>query len=299
MAIFLSITIIRRIFGKEHSLNLDIKEWNQFLIIMVISIICVTVLFVEFGIVQNEKQEYTLLGISIGLLGMNWLVFSLIRGISQREKQIQEDRLFRERVKNETDMYRTISENYNKQRKREHEYLNHMTCITALCHDKKFKELTDYLSEINSANQDQIDIYDTNHAIVNAILNTKSREAEKKNIVLVIKINDLSHLFLSDEDVVIILSNLLNNAFEACEKCNEKIVKLKFVQEEKQVIISVINTYKDEPQKIGNTFFSSKLNDEEHGMGIENIKETVQKYGGHYRISYENGEFMFSILIPC
>lgn len=299
MIMFLGIVIIKRVFGKERTLNLNVKEWNQFLVFMIFSVACVTGLFVEFGIVQNEEQGYTLLGIAIGLLGMNLLMFSLIRGISKREKQIQEDQLFRERVKNETDMYRTISENYNKQRKREHEYLNHMTCITVLCHDKKYEELADYLSEVNDVNLEQVDVYDANHAIVNAILNVKFREAGKKGIVFVVKLNDLSQLFLSDEDIVIILSNLLNNAFEACDKCEDKVVKLKFVQEEKQVILSVINTYTVEPQKKETTFLSSKEDDGEHGIGIENIKETIKKYGGSYRINYEKGEFMFSIIFPC
>lgn len=45
---------------------------------------------------------------------------------------------------------------------------------------------------------------------------------------------------ISDEDVVVIMSNLLNNAIEACEKCRgDKIIKLKIVIEDNNAIISV------------------------------------------------------------
>ena len=64
-----------------------------------------------------------------------------------------------------------------------------------------------------------------NHVIVNAILNTKYQESEDKGIVFVVKINDLSHAKIQDEDMVIILSNLLNNAIEACQSCTDKIIK--------------------------------------------------------------------------
>lgn len=299
MVVLFCIVVIKRVFGKEKTLNLSVKEWFQFGIVMMMSIFCLTGLFAGFGILQDEKQGYLLLGIAIGILCMNLLVLSLLRGITRRERQIKEAQLFQEQVRNETTMYRTISENYNKQRKREHEYLNHMMCITALCQDEKLEELKNYLTEVNQENVEQMEVYDTNHPIVNAILNVKYREARERGIVFVIIMNDLSKLFLTDEDIVIILSNLLNNAFEACEKCTDKTVKLKFVQEEDQIIISAINTYKEEPLKLGTAFRTSKENVEEHGIGIENIKETVEKYNGSYKIQYEKGEFMFSILIPC
>ena len=43
-------------------------------------------------------------------------------------------------------------------------------------------------------------------------------EAISKNIVFVFKVNDLSKIVIKDEDLVVILANLLNNAIEACEK---------------------------------------------------------------------------------
>ena len=37
---------------------------------------------------------------------------------------------------------------------------------------------------------------------------------------------------MCDEDIVVILSNLLNNAIEACEKCSgKKFMKMKLVKE--------------------------------------------------------------------
>ena len=36
----------------------------------------------------------------------------------------------------------------------------------------------------------------------------------------------------------------------------------------------------------------------EHGMGIRNVIEAIEKYGGRYVIDYDNEYFQFSILIP-
>ena len=57
---------------------------------------------------------------------------------------------------------------------------------------------------------------------MDAILNTKYREMIEKNIIFVFRINDLSNLIVSDEHIVVILSNLLNNSIEHVKSVKEE-----------------------------------------------------------------------------
>ena len=71
------------------------------------------------------------------------------------------------------------------------------------------------------------------------------------------------------------------------------------MQEERQIILSVINNYAYEPVQQGGVYRTSKTEEPEmHGIGIENIKDTVEKYNGTYAIKCEEGQFKFSILLP-
>lgn len=56
---------------------------------------------------------------------------------------------------------------------------------------------------------------------------------------------------IKDEDIVLILSNLLNNAIEASEQCENPIIKMKFVKEEHQIVLSVTNTFSGKPVIVG------------------------------------------------
>ena len=105
---------------------------------------------------------------------------------------------------------------------------------------------------------------------------------------------------VEDEDLVVILANLLNNAIEACEKCEEKkTIKLKFVIEENLIVLSVKNTCSHSIIYSGNEIKTSKKDEPEmHGIGIKNIIQIVEKYNGEYVIKNENNEFSFSIIIP-
>jgi sensor histidine kinase regulating citrate/malate metabolism len=223
---------------------------------------------------------------------MNILVFYLINDIVKRETKIRENEIILERVKNET-------KNYDKQRKREHEFKNHIDFITALVHENKLEEVKNYLKGYNQEMLVNIDLIDTNNATVNSIINSKYLETREKGIAFVVKVNDLSELKIKDVDIVLILSNMLNNAIEACEKCTNGVIRLKFMMEQCQTIISVVNNMVDEPIATDNTFLTSKTEDVElHGIGIVNIKETVERYGGSCVIKYDDNTFRFVIFIP-
>ncbi len=295
--LFCIILGIRRCFTNSSASMMTEFEWVRFAIFPIFTICSIMAMLANFDAIVDVKQKNVLLCIAFGMLVINVLVFYLIHDILEREAQIREDKLFRERVKNETMLYRQISENYDKQCKREHEYKNQMMVVSALVKKRELKNLDRYLEKTSEQIAHNIDSIDTNHVIVNAILNTKYQEAREKGIVFVLKINDLSDLSISDEDIVVILSNLLDNALEACEKCDEKMIKVKFVHENEQIVISVVNTFVDNPVIINGSYQTIKEDTSMHGMGIRNVREVVDKYGGTCVIRHENNLFRFVVFI--
>ena len=81
------------------------------------------------GNIKNQKQENVFLVIALCLAGMNIVVFYMINDILKREIKIRENEVFQLKARNQTDMYRSISENFVKQRKKTHEYKNQIMCI--------------------------------------------------------------------------------------------------------------------------------------------------------------------------
>ena len=160
--------------------------------------------------------------------------------------------------------------------------------------------MEEYVRKVSGHLSTELDYIKTNNVIVDAILNSKYREILDKNIVFIFKINDLAEINICDEDIVVILSNMLNNAIEACEKClDRKVIKMKFVKEKDNIIISVRNTYDGELIiKDGEIQTSKRHETDEHGIGIKNIIDIIEKYQGSYAIKNDKNEFYFSIIIP-
>ena len=299
-ALLLSIILyMRKMIGKKTPDALTAKEWWVLFVISFITIFSLVAIVVKIDLFNHTNQQGFFLYIAMGVLAINFIVYYLINNIMEREMKLREHAVFREKVKSETAMYHSISENLEKQRKRTHEYKNQIAAISALVAGEQYQELNTYIEKINNALQLSMDAVDTNNVIVNAILNTKYREAVSKGMVFILKVNDLSQLKIEEEDIIVILSNLLNNALEACGQCKDKVIKFKFILEGEQVVISVKNNIETEPVVEDGEFVTTKTREAgEHGMGIRNVIETIEKYGGRYVIDYDNEYFQFSILIP-
>ncbi|KAB1438769.1 GHKL domain-containing protein [Candidatus Galacturonibacter soehngenii] len=298
--LYICILIIKKKMGHKSTEILTDVEWIRFLFFPIFTILTVTGMIAIIGYEVNQIQIRILLIIALGMVAMNIVVFYLINDIVKRELQIRKKEMFEVEVKNQTQMYKTISENYDKQRSKVHEFKNEILCIESLLIKKQYEELEKYIRTISVKLRQERDAINTNNVIINAIINTKYQEAINKGIVFVFRVNDLSTIKVTDEDIVVILANLLNNAIEACEKCsNQKVIKLKFIKEEDGIILSVKNTCSEPPIFENGRIKTSKLLEpEEHGIGIKNIITIIEKYNGSYVIKNNDSEFYFSILIP-
>ncbi len=274
-------------------------EWLRFLLFPFISVLMITAMIANFGYVLSDYQINTLFMIAFGLIAMNVIAFYLIQDIIQREIKLRDERVYKERIKNQVEMYQSISESVEKQRKKSHEYRNQIGCIDGLLKQGEIEEAKKYVQDLYGGMRNEYYFIDTNHPIVNAILNKKYEESASKGIVFVFKVNDLSNIRLGHEDIVTLLSNLLNNAIEACDKSTgEKKMMVKFIEENGIITLSVRNTLVDVPIVVNGKYTTTKQQDkEEHGIGVANIIETVERYGGSYVIQAKDSYFIFSIVI--
>lgn len=298
--LFLILVIRKKFARKSMEMMLD-TEWLRFLFFPVFTIAAISAMLAVFEYVQTVEQANLLAVIAFGMVGMNILVFYLINDIVEREMKMHENKVFQIQAKSQLEMYRSISENFDNQKRKTHEYKNQISCIESLLDKKQYAKLEEYVKKIYGSLNNEPDAINTNNVIVNAILNTKYQEAEAKGIVFVFRVNDLSELKIKDEDVVTILANLLNNAIEACEACEDKkVIKFKFVKEEDMIIIAVKNTFKYDVIYENGEIKSTKTSSvDEHGAGIKNVLKIIEKYGGAYVIEDKDKEFFFSIIIPA
>lgn len=303
LILFVGLIILSRISTKKNnSVTADMsdREWIQFLIFPIFTI-CAVMLMTS-SVIKSYHSDIIAIYyiIAIGLIVLNLVVFHLISEILENSRNMKEAEALRQQSIGQLELYNSMRENYNIQRQRTHEYKNQIVCMDMLMKKKDYSKLEDYIGNISDGLDAQLDMVDTNNDVVNAIFNAKYYEAIKNDVLVVLKINDLSDIKISDNDIVTILSNLLDNAIEAAKQCDigKRIVKIKMLYEDAVLSIAVSNSYKAEPVLTEDGYIrTTKKDREEHGWGMRNVVATLEKYNAEYIIDYKNGEFVFSIII--
>lgn len=295
MILFFMILLIHKKVRPHEGLNLVTdREWIQFLFFPTITIVCMTVFATD-----GSKGSRSALVAAFALALSNFLLFYIISDVITREKAIVRMRISQERTRNQMAMYQYMEGVYEEQRKKTHDFKNHLSCLYGLMKAGQFSQAESYLEKINHSWIEEIDYINTNHTIVNSILNQKFKQAKKRGVPILFSINDLGGIVMADEDIVTLLTNLLDNAIEACEKIigESRVIKMRFIDEGGKLTISIKNPVAVPVEYKDGKIETTKAKKSEHGIGMGNIQHVVEKYHGENICSCNDGYFTHSIII--
>ena len=137
----------------------------------------------------------------------------------------------------------------------------------------------------------------TNRPIADVLISQKAAIARNKHITLQLHLDDLSKFPLSDDELVVVLANLLDNAMTAAEKIPEEAKRRIFVRMECAPAVSYLyienTTAAPVPIKSGRVVTRrSELSG--HGFGIQNITTILDRRHGIYAFEYHPDENVFS-----
>lgn len=181
-----------------------------------------------------------------------------------------------------------LQENYDSVRAFKHDFNNIMQglggYIIAKDFDglnKMYKSIINECQEINEKQSINEDII-SNPAILN-LINNKIKFAAKKSVKIKIEVYiDLNTLKVPTYDLCRILGILIDNAIEACNGCETKVISIKFLRDKynNRNLIIIENPYKNyliDVKKIYEKGFSSKKDKISHGLGLWKVKQILNK----------------------
>lgn len=294
------VTFLSRVFAKESRDLIKEQEWLVFSTLPIFTIIADVAFLLNFDEDLSKNQQRIVLMVSFGMLLINIILFFMIRNINERELREKQYELLSEQSRNIMKLYDEISANMTYQRSIVHDYKNQLLTLKVLCEENEHQELREYLAQLENSSVEYVELFDTNHPVINAVLNSKYHEAQKKDIVMIVKANDLSGIPVDPTDMVVILSNILDNAIEASEKIakEERMIKLKVIRESESIILSAVNHYDGKLQKNGKKILTSKNDRGLHGIGLNNIRMIAEKYKGTCLIQPKEKEFKITTILP-
>ena len=193
-----------------------------------------------------------------------------------------------------------MQESVDKMKAYRHDVKLHLTTLKNFAVDNK--EATDYLNNL-LGDVEESEVYsDTGNIAFDSIINFKIKDIVAKHINFRLNIFIPPALNIEVADVVTILGNLLDNAFDAVEKVEDKMIRLTVEVNKGVLFIKVENTYdgvvkyvdgKNETEKV----IATRKDGDGHGYGLRNIQKSVERYDGQIDISHEGNVFSVNILM--
>lgn len=288
---------IRKAFRKVETTKIKTKLWIIYMIIPIYSLSLIVLLVYSFDGPINVNQMYFFTYLAASLLIINLFIYWFIKQESLRALEVQKNEMENAHAQGIGQLYEQITKERDILGKREHEYKNTITILKSLFEEGQYEKIKEILNVQNTELVNNSNVFETGNRLINTILNTKYVEAREKGITFRFVLGDLSSLMLADRDCIVILTNILNNAIEAAERCaeNNRILSVKAVIEERQFIFACRNSYiNDGSPKMK----SIKKDVVSHGYGLENIKETVNRNKGNCYFEKEEKEFVSVVIIP-
>ncbi|MCH5257306.1 MAG: GHKL domain-containing protein [Lachnospiraceae bacterium] len=291
--------LIRKIWRqREEDYPLTNREWMQLSIIPVISL--TAILAMSFSYTNDEQVQMFYMIWAIGIVGINLVVLHLMLEIQEKEKALRVSMLVNQNQENRLAAYADGNKVYEQQLKKMHDYKNQLATIQTLINGEDYRSALDFVEKLTESISVDMSAVNTNHPVVNAVLNQKYRRAKEKNISMSLKLGDLHELNMKEEDIVIVLGNLLDNAISECEKLLESgsesaLIFLKLVYEDDKMILSVKNPVREKIEVVDNIV--QKEHSSGHGIGLLNVKSVVEHYDGDFAITCDEKEFKAVVIL--
>lgn len=185
--------------------------------------------------------------------------------------------------------YMQMDDNLKQKSKQLHDFKNHLSIIRGLSDEKI--QIENYIDSLVNSFSKIEPLCISGNEYIDAIINCKSVDAKDKGIEFSYAVQLSDVLELDPVDICAILSNQIDNAFEACEKIvdiEERRVQVTIGQRQQYTYFKVENSIVENSVRIEDLNKSSKSQDTQlHGLGIQNITAAVEKYNGtlHNEIS--------------
>ena len=272
---------------------LTYKEWILFTLVAVLTWIEI-VLFTRASMVNNEIVSY-MVGASVTALIINALIYYFIIYVNKAMQLKTEFALLKMQYKNtkltENNMKALYDSTYNIN----HDLEKHFLYIRTMAEKGETGEAIEYIDKILGDKLLKMNkIIFTDDDIFNVIINTRMEICRLKNISPIIRVDGNAINEIDPEDVMILFGNIFDNAIEAAEKTEEKLITLNVQLQGDYISIYMENSFDGEIDK---NLKTSKLNKLEHGFGMKNVKQIVKKYDGMIKCFTDRRMFCCDILL--
>ncbi|ABR46845.1 signal transduction histidine kinase regulating citrate/malate metabolism [Alkaliphilus metalliredigens QYMF] len=306
LAKFISFMVIHK-WTERMPLLESIKNKKQLPLVLMFlfNTIIIYLVFVFYRYLEGSLaiSKILLFSVICAVLLFNWLSYILTRKVVYQEQQEELMKLKVREYENQSLYLKNAEELIEGIRSQRHDLNNYIGTLYGLLSLNKIETAKQYIESIEEEFSSVNEIIDIGHPIIMVLVDLKREKARREKISFDIDIDVPRNLTIDDIDLSIVLSNVLDNAIEACISSNSfnMTIDLKMYVNEGYLIIKIVNTkspsYSINEESIEQSF-TTKPDKSNHGIGLRNIKKVIVQNNGYIKLNDKGTVMEIQIALP-
>lgn len=299
LSIMIFVASLIKLKNRVERLEIDMDSYQVLFIPFMVTIINIIVISTFVMKMDNYGYfEFTAIFVLCMALSVSniYTVDKLIKIISKGIKSDYDNKIIIEKMDSQYKYYNSLKESNERAKKIYHDINNHLMCIKNL----ENSEQEEYIDELYKSIEENSKSPQTGNMILDVIISEKRSACRKKGINFKCDIDFSRGEFVDMMDVCSIFSNILDNAIEACDKTEEnRYINIKGKNVGNYIVLKCINSKSNDIKIDSNGKIETDKSDRDnHGLGMESIRKSVEKYDGNMEIYYDEKEFKVVVYIP-
>ena len=220
----------------------------------------------------------------------------LLDHLEKQQIAIRNSAIWEQDLKIERESISSWVSAYREERKQSHDFQNQLSVLRGLVEEHAEPEqFLKYLDSLLNIKLPATRYIDTNRPVADVVLSQKSAIAINKDISFQMQLDDLSQFPLPDDELVVVLSNLLDNAIEACELISNKDLRYILIKIQYSPAVTYLHVENSTatPVTIKNNHIVSHKKVTGHGYGLQNIRTILERHQSLYTLSYQEDDMIF------
>ncbi len=193
--------------------------------------------------------------------------------------------------------YQDIKHTIEQTRQARHDMRHHFLLLQGLAAQGNWEQLKSYLEEVQGSFPEG-DLGLCENPAADSIVGYFAQRCREKQIPLQLELKLPAALPVAETEFCAVLSNLLENAFEASLRTVPSRRRIRVRAElhgAHMVLLAVENTYDGAVREKDGVFLSSKRAGE--GVGLQAVRQSAEKTGGYARFQHAEGLFAAHVIL--
>lgn len=244
--------------------------------------------------IENDKMP-EFLTVSILIAVLNILIYVLLDRM-QRDAALREEyRLSEISLAAQEDRIAETREQYARMQTLRHDMRHYLTAAAGLLSEGKAEDARTYIENVldEQVNRTVVGI-DTENVVVDAVINHRIALCQQERIEMKCMIDENSWA-VTDTDMSVLLSNLLDNAIHGCRGVKNPQIELVIGTRKAFTYIVVKNSIAAPVLEKNPHLRTDKEDRTKHGFGVLSIRRIAEKYRGSVEFREEKNIFIAEV----